>query len=160
MIRHAKESDGAAIAVIYNHYIEKTVVTFEESLVSGEEMGSRIRGITEGLPWLVLEEHDCVLGYAYAGRWHGRCAYRFSAEITVYLDHESGGKGYGSLLYERLLADLRAQKFHVVIGGVALPNPASVALHEKFGFKKVAHYEEVGFKFDQWIDVGYWQLIL
>lgn len=160
MIRSAKESDGEAIAQIYNHYIEETVVTFEENLVSGDEMASRVRAITESLPWLVLEENEQILGYAYAGKWHGRCAYRYSVESTVYLDSKFGGKGYGSLLYQKLLADLRDQQFHIVIGGVALPNPASVALHEKFGFKKVAHYEEVGFKFGRWIDVAYWQLTL
>ena len=108
----------------------------------------------------MLEENDQILGYAYAGKWHERCAYRYTAESTVYLDSKSGGKGYGTLLYQSLLADLKDLQYHVVIGGVALPNPASVALHEKFGFKKVAHYEEVGFKFDQWIDVAYWQLSL
>jgi phosphinothricin acetyltransferase len=154
------EGDGEAIAQIYNHYIEKTVVTFEESLVSGDEMASRIRQISESLPWLVIEENDQILGYAYGGKWHSRDAYRYSAESTVYLDSKSGGKGYGSLLYQRLLNDLKDRQYHIVIGGVALPNPASVALHEKFGFKKVAHYEEVGFKFGQWIDVAYWQLTL
>ena len=123
-------------------------------------MASRIRQISESLPWLVIEENDQILGYAYAGKWHSRDAYRYSAESTVYLDPKSGGKGYGSLLYQRLLDDLKDRQYHIVIGGVALPNPASVALHEKFGFKKVAHYEEVGFKFGQWIDVAYWQLTL
>ena len=160
MIRLASKADASQVAGIYNHYIENTVVSFEEQRVSDEEIEARIDAVIPSFPWLVYEEGDQILGYAYASRWHGRCAYRYSAESSVYLDASAVGRGVGSALYERLLNELRAMELHTVIGGIALPNPASVALHEKFGFKKVAHYEEVGFKFDRWIDVGYWQLKL
>ena len=160
MIREAQQSDGHALAQIYNYYIEESVVTFEEETITAEEMSRRIGALAETRPWLVVEEDSEVLGYAYASQWHGRCAYRYSVESSVYLDHRAGGKGLGSRLYESLLERLRSEGLHVVIGGIALPNPASVALHEKFGFKKAAHYEEVGFKFGKWIDVGYWQLKL
>ena len=160
MIRLASEADASQVAGIYNHYIENTVVSFEEQTVSEKEIATRIDAVIPSFPWLIYEEGDQILGYAYASRWHGRCAYRYSAESSVYLDASAVGRGVGSALYERLLNELRAMELHTVIGGIALPNPASVALHEKFGFKKVAHYEEVGFKFDRWIDVGYWQLKL
>ena len=98
-----------------------------------------------------------VVGYAYAGRWHDRSAYRYSVETTIYLDADHLGKSIGSGLYAALLQQLKERGMHVAIGGIALPNPGSVALHEKLGFRKVAHYGEVGFKFNRWIDVGYWQ---
>lgn len=161
VIRPATESDADSIARIYNHYILNTVVTFEEQAVSSQEMAARIAEVTSAsLPWLVAEDAGRIVGYAYASKWKGRCAYRFSVESTVYLDPDCVGKGYGTRLYESLFAALRERGMHVAIGGIALPNPASIGLHEKLGLKKVAHFSEVGFKFDQWIDVGYWQATL
>lgn len=160
MIRPVKVKDANKIAAIYNYYIEKTVITFEENQVTSKEIENRIAEKTRKLPWLVFEEGGEVLGYAYASPWAGRCSYRFSAEVTVYLNVNAKGKGIGSKLYSELLTQLKALNYHVVIGGVTLPNVASVALHEKFGFEKVAHYKEIGFKFDRWLDVGYWQLLL
>ena len=159
MIRTATQEDAAPIAEIYNHYIEHTVVTFEESRVSGDEIGARIIETLEAkLPWLVAEdEQGRVLGYAYASKWKGRCAYRYSVEITVYLAQQATGKGLGRQLYKVLFEQLKQLSYHTVIGGISLPNPASVALHEKCGLEKVAHFKEVGFKFGQWVDVGYWQ---
>lgn len=161
MIRPAAAGDAAAIARIYNHYVASTIITFEEQAVSIEEMTGRILEIgAASLPWLVAEQEGRTVGYAYASKWKGRCAYRFSAESTIYLDPDFMGLGYGTKLYERLFAMLRERGMHAVIGGVALPNPASVALHEKLGMKKVAHFSEVGYKFGKWIDVGYWQATL
>jgi phosphinothricin acetyltransferase len=160
MIRSATLDDAQAVARIYNHYVEQTVVSFEEEPVSIEEMRSRMTEKLPAYPWIVAEIDGQVIGYAYAGKWNARSAYRFAVESSVYLDHAHVGKGVGSQLYRALLDDLRARSLHCVIGGVALPNAASVALHEKFGFQKVAHYREVGRKMDQWIDVGYWELML
>ena len=101
-----------------------------------------------------------VVGYAYAGPWRTRAAYRFAVETTVYLDRNRTGHGLGRALYGRLLADLRELGFRCAMGGIALPNDASVALHERMGFVKVAHFREVGFKFNRWIDVAYWQRAL
>ncbi len=113
------------------------------------------------LPWLVAEnDSGVVVGYAYASKWKGRCAYRHSAEVTVYLAPDAAAQGVGTRLYEALFSELRDRGIHTAIGGIALPNPPSVALHEKFGMKKVAHFAEVGHKFDRWIDVGYWQVVL
>lgn len=158
MIRSISKNDAKQICDIYNHYIDKSTITFEEVQVSVEEMQRRISSST--LPWLVYEEDQKILGYAYAGQWKGRAAYRHSAEVTIYLKHNAAGKGIGTKLYSNLIDQLKALKFHVLMGGIALPNDASIALHEKLGFQKVAHFKEVGFKFNQWIDVAYWQLFI
>lgn len=161
MIRSATADDSDAIARIYKHYVLDTAITFEEQPVSSRQMAERMADVAAAsLPWLVAEQAGQVVGYAYATRWKARSAYRFTVECTVYLDQTVVGQGFGSQLYETLFRLLKESGVHVVIGGIALPNPASVALHEKFGLKKVAHFEEVGFKFKQWLDVGYWQAVL
>ena len=161
MIRTATAGDAEGIAEIYNHYIANTVITFEEQTVTPRQMAERIEAVgSDSLPWLAAERDGRLLGYAYATPWKTRSAYRFAVETTVYLDPEALGQGIGSRLYETLFADLGRRGVRAAIGGIALPNPASVALHEKLGMKKVAHFERVGFKFDQWIDVGYWQINL
>jgi len=158
MVRPAQAGDAQSIAEIYNYYIRNTSITFEEQDVTAVEMAQRIKETTaEELPYLVLEEDGVLRGYAYASKWKGRCAYRYSVEITVYLSPDAGGHGYGSLLYTQLFSELKTLGYHVAMAGISLPNEASIALHEKFGMRKVAHFEEVGFKFDQWVDVAYWQ---
>ncbi len=160
-VRAVTPADAGAVAAIYNHYVLQTVVTFEEEPVTSDEMSRRIDEVrAASLPWFVAEHAGAIAGYAYASRWRARSAYRFSSEVTVYLAPEQGRRGIGSALYAELLSALRGSGLHAAIGGIALPNDASVALHEKFGFKKVAHFEQTGFKFNRWIDVGYWQLIL
>ena len=160
-IRPVKESDAACLARIYNHYVTDTCITFETDPVSEEDMAQRVsESVNASLPWLVAEASGDVVGYAYASRWKGRCAYRFAVESTVYLDANSTGKGFGSQLYIALIASIRELSMHAVIGGIALPNEQSIALHERLGFKKVAHFEQVGYKQDRWVDVGYWQLLV
>ncbi|WBS00043.1 GNAT family N-acetyltransferase [Pseudoduganella sp. SL102] len=162
MIRDAHSGDGAAVAAIYNPYITGTAISFEEDAVTADDMRDRIAAVQDGgLPWLVLEGADgAIAGYAYATKWRVRHAYRHSVETSVYLALGSERKGYGTALYEALLERLRAHGCHLAIAGIALPNQASVALHEKLGYKKVAHFGEVGFKFGRWVDVGYWELRL
>lgn len=158
MIRKALETDAQSIAKIYNHYIESTVITFEENQLSTNDIVERIsKANTLKLPWLVAEENEELIGYAYAAPWKERTAYRFSVEVTVYLAEPATAKGWGSMLYESLFSELRTLPIHSAIAGITLPNPASIALHEKFGMEKVAHFHEVGYKFDRWLDVGYWQ---
>jgi len=129
--------------------------------VAAAEMARRLEEVrSAALPWLVAEAAGQAVGYAYATPWKARTGYRFSAEITVYLGPGQAGRGIGSRLYGELFPMLQARRIHAVMGGIALPNEASVALHEKFGMRKVAHFEAVGFKFDRWIDVGYWQRTL
>ena len=160
MIRAALTNDAAAIAEIYNHFVRHTVVTFEEVPVAVKDMAQRILDVSERLPWLVWEDGGVVVGWAYATAWKARSAYRFSVETTVYVAASHQRRGVGDALYGKLIEELRARKLHSAVGGIALPNPASIALHEKLGFKKIAHFAEVGRKLDRWVDVGYWQLIL
>ncbi len=160
IIRSATLADTAGIVEIYNHYITQTVVTFEEESVTDVEIARRLELVwSASFPWLVAEEHGHVVGYAYANRWNIRTGYRFTAEVTVYLAPAHVGRGVGSKLYGRLFSILQSHGIRGVIGGIALPNEASVALHEKFSLRKVAHFQAVGVKFDRWIDVGYWQRI-
>jgi phosphinothricin acetyltransferase len=159
--RIASAADGSAIAAIYNHYIRESVITFEERDVSATEMANRIAKTIElSLPWLVTEQDGAIVGYAYATKWKERSAYRFAVESSVYLDPLVTHKGIGKQLYRELLNRLRKLSIHTAIGGIALPNAASIALHEGLGFAKVAHFKEVGFKFGRWVDVAYWQLQL
>lgn len=160
-LRAATSADAQSIAEIYNYYITDTVVTFEEESVSAAEIALRIDEVTAAsLPWLVAERDEQVVGYAYGGKFKTRSAYRFSSEVAVYLRQSHLGLGLGTRLFGELLSRLASAGVHAVIGGIALPNPASIALHEKFGLSKVAHFSEVGFKFGRWIDVGYWQRTL
>jgi L-amino acid N-acyltransferase YncA len=161
LVRAATAADAEAIARIYNHFIAHTTVTFEEDPVTADEMARRIADVqAASLPWLVAEQDAAVAGYAYATPWRVRRAYRFSAETTVYLAPHRSRQGLGTQLYRVLLEALRKHGIHAVLGGIALPNDASIALHERLGFRKVAHFEQTGFKFNQWIDVGYWERIL
>jgi phosphinothricin acetyltransferase len=160
-LRAAVPSDAAVIAAIYNHYIAESVATFEEKPVSDAEMSRRIAEVqSASLPWLVAEDGGQIVGYAYATQWKARSAYRFSVSISVYSAPGYTRRGIGSKLYGQLFPMLKERNIHAVIGGIAQPNEASVALHEKFGMRKVAHFSEVGFKFNRWIDVGYWQRTL
>jgi L-amino acid N-acyltransferase YncA len=157
-IRPALASDADAIARIYEHYVLNTTISFEEQPVAPAQMWERIREVmSNALPWLVAERNRQIVGYAFAVKWKARAAYRHSVEISVYVDPKLTGAGIGTQLYRALLAMLRERSIHTVIGGIALPNEASIALHERMGFSKVAHFSEVGYKFGQWIDVGYWQ---
>jgi L-amino acid N-acyltransferase YncA len=160
-IRLATEGDAPALAAIYNHYVLESTVTFEETPVTPDTMQDRMHAVAQAnLPWLVLASEREVVGYAYATKWRERSAYRFSAESTVYLRPDSGGRGHGTRLYDALLTALASRGVHAVMGGIVLPNAASVALHEKVGMRQVAHFREVGFKFGRWLDVGYWQRVL
>lgn len=159
-IRPGQTEDAAAICAIYNHYVLHTPVTFEEVAVPVEAMAERLREITARFPWLVAEEHGVVVGYAYVGPWKSRCSYRYTVESTVYLDPAATRRGLGTQLYQTLLAQVSQLGLHSIIGGITLPNAASVALHERCGFRKIGHFEQVGWKFNRWLDVGYWELIL
>lgn len=159
MMRPATATDAPALCAIYNHYIEHTTVTFEEEPIAPDEMARRMAEVMDAYPWLVWEEEGQVLGYAYGRPYHYRSAYRYTVEAAIYLDHTATGRGIGRQLYPELLNRLQAQGMHAIIGAIALPNEASVGLHEKLGFTKVGHMREVGLKFGQWLDVGYWQLL-
>jgi phosphinothricin acetyltransferase len=158
IVRAANRGDAAALARTYTHYVLTTAISFEEAAVPEADMAARVQDLqSQGLPWLVAEEAGVVVGFAYASKWKSRSAYRFSAESSVYVAPDRTKDGVGSRLYAPLIAELTRLGFHTIIGGIALPNEASVRFHEKFGFVKTAHFSEVGFKFGAWIDVAYWQ---
>ena len=159
-IRAVTREDVEHVVEIYNHYIQTTAITFETEAVSLGEMTNRVEEIAAHYPWLVLEDNNTLVGYAYGSWYHKRPAYRFTVQTTIYLKPGMARRGYGTQLYTELLLRLRAQEYRTALGIIALPNPASVRLHEKLGFQKVAHLTEVGWKFGRWIDTGYWQLPL
>ena len=158
-IRGASIQDAPAVAAIYNHYVETSIATFEEAPVSAEAMACRIETGNANWPWLVAEQDGAVIGYTCANPWKPRSAYRYAVESSVYLDAARRRCGLGTALYASLIRILEARGAHCIIAGIALPNAPSVALHEKFGFTKVAHFRENGFKLGRWIDVGYWQRV-
>lgn len=160
MIRSASAGDAAQICAIYNPYVSQTVVTFEERPVAVDAMAERILGAVCSLPWLVRTRRRRLLGFAYARKWKERSAYRYAVETTIYLRPDAAGRGFGPQLYAALLLELRKRLLHAAVGIIALPNPASVALHEKLGFENIGRLREIGRKFDRWVDVGYWQLLL
>jgi len=157
--RQATPSDGPAIRALYAPYVESTTYTFELKTPSVEEVCSRMQRYPSH-PWLVAEDGDGILGYAYAWPFEDREGYRFTVETSVYVHRDRIGGGIGRLLYGELIAALKERGLVMAVARIALPNPQSERLHERLGFRKVAHFERIGHKFDQWIDVGYWQRLL
>lgn len=161
MIRPVSTSDIEQITAMYNTYIASSLVTFEEELINADEMHQRIEKISEaGYPFLVWHEGDTIAGYAYATTFRQRKAYRFTVESSIYLHPDYYGRGIGEKLYHSLIVHCKEKGYHSMIGVITLPNGASVKLHEKLGFDKVGHLRESGYKFDQWADVGFWELLL
>ncbi|WP_321311471.1 N-acetyltransferase family protein [Halarcobacter sp.] len=161
LVRDANISDFDEITNIYNYYIKNTVITFEEELVSKEEMIKRFEKLKNTkLPWIVAQVDGKIVGYAYAHFWHDRSAYRFTVEPSVYLNHEFIGKGAGKILYKQLIEQLKSLGIKNLLSLITVPNEASIGLHKKFGFEKVGHLPDVGFKFDKWLCVEFWQLKL
>ncbi len=159
-IRDVRPKDCARITEIYNYFVRNTITTFDLQEWTVADMTENVMGKAKDYPFLVLEEESLVIGYAYAMRWKGRKAYDNTVEVSIYFDSEKTGGGRGKSLYKGLFDRLQEMGIHVVIAGVSLPNDVSVKFHERIGFEKVAHFKEVGHKFDRWIDVAYWQLFL
>ena len=155
-LRAADPGDADAIAAIYAPYVSGSTVSFETAAPSVDEMAARITGA--GLhPWLVAEETGTILGYAYAAPFRARPAYRYTVETSVYLAESAQGQGLGRRLYAALLELLEEQGFAQAIAAITLPNPASVALHERLGFEPAGRYRDVGYKMGGWHSVGLWQ---
>jgi phosphinothricin acetyltransferase len=156
-IRPAAVTDAEAIQRIYAPIVENTAISFEYVPPSVVEMAERISSTSRTHPYLVAVDGSGVCGYAYANAHRERAAYRHSVDTTVYIAPEARGKGVGRALYSELLPELQRRGLHMAFAGIALPNPASIALHESVGFSALGIYREVGFKFDRWHDVGWWQ---
>ena len=159
-LRLATFDDLPAILAISNWAAEHTAANFAiepETLQSWQDDWRRTH---ERLPWFVAVDGDDVVGFAKAGPWKGRCAYHFTAEVTVYIHPNHHGHGIAKALYGRLIPVLKSQGYCTLLAGITIPNAASVRLHESFGFRRVALLERVGWKFDRWHDVGYWELVL
>jgi phosphinothricin acetyltransferase len=155
------DRDGARVAEIYRPYVADTLISFEEVGPSAAEMAERIRATLAWTPWLVAENDDgFVVGYAYASRHRERAGYRWSVDISVYIDGDWQRRGIGRALYAELIPILRRQRFINVYAGIAYPNPGSVALHESLGMKLIGVYEKVGFKFGEWPDVAWYGMSL
>ncbi len=159
-IRQASPLDARRLCEIYNWYVLNTIITFELEPISSSEMTERIVQKLERYDWLVGEHDREIVGYAYAGSFRARAAYDHSTELSVYLDHSKTGQGFGLILYQAMIERCHALGFKELIGGVALPNETSVKLHERLGFQKIGVFSRVGFKFERYIDVGFWQLSL
>jgi len=155
------EVDAERIAEIYRPAVEGSYISFEEVVPTADEMAERMNRVLARLPWLVAEdESGLVVGYAYASPHRERAAYRWSVDISVYVDPGRHGRGIGRALYDELLEQLRGLGFVNVYAGVTLPNPASVALHEAIGMTRVGVYHRVGYKLGGWRDVAWYELRL
>ena len=160
MIRKVKQDDAHDIALIYNYYIENSTITFETETVSTEEMSERITAISGKYPYFVHEESGKVVGYCYVSQWKKKAAYNKTVESTIYIDKTFQGKGIGHALMNKLINELRENSFHAIIACITTPNPTSVRLHEELGFRQVSEFKEVGYKFEKWLNIGDWELIL
>ena len=160
-IRKARLDDAKAICNILNYYIEKTVIAHETELVSESESKKRINYIIDsGYLLFVAEKDGKVIGFCCTQPWNKGVVYETTAEESIFLDKDETGKGYGTQLLEYLLNHVDKTKIHILNATISLPNESSVRLHEKFGFKQVSQMKEIGRKFDQWLDIGCWQLIM
>ena len=157
LIRRATESDAAALLDIYRPFVEQTAISFETSTPSLEDFSTRIRKALSGWQWLVAEEGGHCIGYAYGSSHRERAAYRWSVEVSAYVDPNWHRRGIGRSLYERLLADLTDRGYCSAYAGITLPNAASIALHRSVGFEPVGTFAAVGRKFGRWHDVGWFQ---
>jgi phosphinothricin acetyltransferase len=159
-VRSATERDAAVCAAIYAPYVLDTAITFETDPPSVAEMARRIAAACNTHAWLVVEDEGGVFGYACGGPFHARAAYRWACEVSVYLERGRRRTGAGRALYTELLSRLTERGFRVAVGGMTLPNDASVGLHRAMGFEPVGIYRRIGYKHGAWHDVAWTQRIL
>ena len=156
-IRPVSTADSQALLDIYRPYVEHTAITFEYEVPSVQEFENRIKKTLEKYPYLVAEEDGQVLGYAYASTYYARTAYDWTTELSIYLHRDVRGRGLGSQLYDALEEELEKRGFLRLLACIAVPNEASIAMHEKRGYVQVAHFPKVGYKFEQWHDIIWMQ---
>ena len=156
-IRLAKPSDARSLLDIYAPYVENTAITFEYEVPTVEDFTTRIEKTLEKYPYLVAEEGDVVVGYAYASTYYARAAYDWAVELSVYVSQDARGKGVGSKLYDALEEMLEQMGYIHFLACISLPNEASLALHRKRGYQQVAHFPKIGYKFNRWHDIVWLQ---
>lgn len=156
-IRRANPRDAAALLEIYRPVVEETATSFELVVPTVSEFSERIKAILDSHEWLVMESDGEIVGYAYAAPHRAREAYKFSTETSVYVSTGNRGQGIAKKLYTALFDSIRELGFHAAFAGIALPNEASIAFHSSCGFEEIGTFREIGFKFDQWHDVSWWQ---
>jgi phosphinothricin acetyltransferase len=159
-IRFAQPNDAAGVLAIYGPYCDSTIVSFEIAAPTPAQMSQRIERISAQFPWLVCEIDGEVAGYVYASQHRERAAYRWMVDVAVYVAEVHRRQNLGKALYSALFEILRAQGYFKAFAGITLPNAASVRLHESVGFRPIAVFQGVGYKFGQWLDVGWWQFDL
>ena len=163
-LRLATPADAEACAALYAPYVRETAITFEYEVPTAADFRQRIESVLKLAPWLLAVEtrdgQEQLLGYAYAGTWRTRVAYRWVVETAIYVDKHAHRRGIGRALYGALLDLLRLQGFCRALGGITIPNPESIALHEKLGFKYTGNFAKCGYKHATWWDVGFWDLEL
>lgn len=157
IIRSAQLADAKAIQAIYQPYVTETAITFEVDVPTVLEFERRITKTLARYPYLVAEVDGKVLGYAYASTYYARAAYDWTVELSIYISKEARGQGIGSALYDALEEELKARGYLRFLACIALPNVASIAMHEKRGYVQVAHFPKVGYKFDRWHDIVWMQ---
>ena len=156
-IRLATPDDARQCLDIYRYYADHTAFSFEESAPTVEQMAQRIANISASYPWLVFEQDQVVLGYAYASQFRPRPAYRWSAEVTIYLDERAKRSDIATRLYQELFSVLIKLGYYNALAVITEPNPESERFHLKLGFRKIGTFESIGFKLNQWSDIGWWQ---
>ncbi len=158
-LRFVRPEDAKQILEIYGPVVCQSFISFEEVAPTELEMKTRIEKILSYYPWIVaVDQNSNILGYAYASQHRERAAYRWAVDVSAYVREGSRGLGVGKQLYEKLFDILKRQNFFRAFAGIALPNAASVRLHERMGFQHLGTYKNVGFKHGRWHDVGWWEL--
>ena len=156
-IRLAKPSDARSLLDIYAPYVENTAITFEYEVPTVEDFTTRIEKTLEKYPYLVAEEGDVVVGYAYASTYYARAAYDWAVELSVYVSQDARGQGVGTEFYDALEDLLEQMGYIHFLACISLPNEASLALHRKRGYQQVAHFPKIGYKFNRWHDIVWLQ---
>lgn len=160
MIRPVRPDDVESITRIYNHYVLNTTVTFETAALTIAQMKERMESIARSHPYFVDEEDGKVVAYCCAHPWKERAAYLHTWENTIYVDACAEHQHIGTALMKKLIEACRPTDCHALIACITEENAASIAFHEKLGFKKVSHFKEVGQKFGRWLDVVDMELLL
>ncbi len=160
MVREAEETDLPAILEIYNDSVMTSTATFEQNIQTVETRREWFKNHGSNYPLIVAVSNGEILGYCSLSQFQGNSGYRATVELSVYVEKNSRRQGIAKLLMREVLGRAKEKSFHAIISSISFDNEPSIRLHENFGFQKVAHLKEVGFKFSKWHDTCYYELIL